>query len=77
MKRRFLLQTALAFALLLGAVAYTGRLLNLTGDWTLDLVGCETASLAPETKDFLKRLDDQLNITYFATAREKMPTHLK
>jgi len=77
LKRRFLLQTALAFALLLGAVAYTGRLLNLTGDWTLDLVGRETATLAPETKDFLKRLDDQLNITYFATAREKMPTHLK
>ena len=77
MKRRFLLQTALAFALLLGTVAYTGRLLNLTGDWTLDLVGRETATLTPETKDFLKRLDDQLNITYFATAREKMPTHLK
>ena len=45
MKRRFLLQIALAFALLLGVAAYAGRLLNLTGLWALDLAGHDIATL--------------------------------
>ena len=77
MKRHFLLQIALAFALLLGIVAYAGRLLNLTGSWTLDLAGDDIATLAPATEHYLRSLDTPLSITYFATAREHMPAHLK
>lgn len=77
MKRRFLLQIALAFALLLGIVAYAGRLLNLSGAGIIDLVGNDIATLAPATKDYLNNLDAPLAITYFATASEKMPSHLK
>ena len=77
MKRHFLLQIALAFALLLGIVAYTGRLLNLTGSWTLDLAGDDIATLSPATERYLRSLETPLSITYFATARENMPAHLK
>ncbi|MCY3792517.1 MAG: Gldg family protein, partial [Gemmatimonadetes bacterium] len=77
MKRHFLLQIALAFALLLGIVAYASRLLNLTGSWTLDLAGDDIATLAPATKRYLRSLETPLSITYFATARENMPAHLK
>ena len=77
MKRRFLLQVVFAFALLLGVVTYVGRLLNLAGAWSLDLSGNDIATLAPASKDYLKSLDSPLSITYFATAREKMPSHLK
>ena len=77
MKRHFLLQTALAFALLLGIVAYASRLLNLTGSWTLDLAGDDIATLAPATEHYLRSLETPLSITYFATARENMPAHLK
>ena len=77
MKRHFLLQIALAFALLLGIVAYASRLLNLTGSWTLDLAGDDIATLAPATERYLRSLDTPLSITYFATAREHMPAHLK
>jgi hypothetical protein len=77
LKRRFLLQIGLAFALLLGIVAYTGRLLNLAGAWSLDLAGNDISTLAPASEDYLKNLDTPLSITYFATAREKMPSHLK
>ncbi len=77
MKRRFLLQTGLAFALLLGVVAYTGRLLNLAGAWSLDLAGNDIATLSPASEDYLNNLDAPLSIIYFATTREKMPSHLK
>ena len=77
MKRHFLLQIALAFALLLGIVAYASRLLNLTGSWTLDLAGDDIATLSPATKHYLRSLETPLSITYFATARENMPAHLK
>ena len=77
MKRHFLLQIALAFALLLGIVAYAGRFLHLTGSWTLDLAGDDIATLAPATEHYLRSLDTPLSITYFATARENMPAHLK
>ena len=77
MKRRFLLQIALAFALLLGVAAYAGRLLNLTGLWALDLAGHDIATLDATTIDYLKSLDAPLAITYFATAREELPSHLK
>ena len=77
MKRHFLLQTALAFALLLGIVAYASRLLNLTGSWALDLAGDDIATLAPATERYLRSLETPLSITYFATARENMPAHLK
>ena len=77
MKRHFLLQTALAFALLLGIAAYAGRLLHLTGSWTLDLAGDDIATLAPATEHYLGSLDAPLSITYFATARDNMPAHLK
>ena len=73
MKRRFLLQIALAFALLLGVAAYAGRLLNLTGLWALDLAGHDIATLDATTIDYLKSLAAQLAITYFATAREELP----
>ena len=77
MKRHFLLQIALAFALLLGIVAYASRLLNLTGSWTLDLARDDIATLAPATEHYLRSLETPLSIIYFATARENMPAHLK
>ena len=77
MKRRFLLQVTLAFALLLGVVAYAGRLLNLTGDWAIDLAGNDIATLAPSSKNYLKGLKSPLSISYFATAREQLPPHFK
>ena len=77
MKRRFLLQIGLAFALLLGIVAYTSRLLNLAGAWSIDIAGNDISTLGPASEDYLNNLDTPLSITYFATAREKMPSHLK
>ena len=74
MKQRFLLQIALAFALLLGVVAYAGRLLNLTGLLALDLAGRDIATLDASTTDYLKSLDAPLAITYFATARDSVQT---
>ena len=52
MKRRFLLQSTLAFFLLLGVVVYAGRILRLSGGWKLDLGGREITTLSPETAAF-------------------------
>lgn len=77
MKYRFLLQSILASVLMLGIAVYAGRVLRLTGDWYIDPGGEEIGSLAPATIDFLEELDERLAITYFASSRERMPSHLK
>ena len=77
MKRRFLLQSALVFLLLLGIVVYAGRILRLSGGWKLDLGGREITTLSAETAAFLERLDGNLAVTFFVSSREKMPSHLK
>ena len=77
MKYRFLLQSVLAFFLLLAVAVYLGRLLELTGDWRLDLGAEETDTLAPRTLAFLDGLEHNLSITYFVSSREQMPSHLK
>jgi len=77
LKRRFLLQNILTFVLLLGIAACAGRILRLTGAWHLDLGGREITTLSPETVAFLRRLENNLAITFFVSARERMPSHLK
>lgn len=75
MKHRFLLQTALACALLLGIAAYAGRILRLSDSWVIGQA--DIAQLSPETEQYLAGLAQPLSITYFATDAERMPTHLK
>jgi hypothetical protein len=75
LKHRFLLQTALACALLLGIAAYAGRILRLSDSWAIGQA--DIAQLHPETEQYLAGLDHSLSITYFATDAERMPTHLK
>ena len=58
MKSRFLLQTVAAFALLLTAVVYCGRLVGLSGGGELDLGGHSTTSLSAEAHRFFA---DELN----------------
>ena len=77
MKRRFLLQSILAFALLLLVAVYAGRLLRQWGGAQLDLGGREPTSLAAETKTFLAGLERHVDLTYFVSSRHRMPSHLK
>ncbi len=75
MKRRFLLQTALACALLLGIAAYAGRLLHLSDSWAIGQA--DIAQLSPQTEALLDGLEQNLSMTYFATDAEHLPSHLK
>ncbi len=68
--RRFLFKTALLFLLLLFVVAHAGRILTHPG-------GRESACLSARTEAFLSQLQAPLSATYFVSAREKMPSHLK
>ena len=78
MKSRFLLQTVAAFALLLTAVVYCGRLVGLSGGGELDLGGHSTTSLSAEThRFFADELDRNLAITYLVSSRDDMPSHFK
>ena len=78
MKSRFLLQTVAAFALLLTAVVYCGRLVGLSGGGELDLGGHSTTSLSAEThRFFANELDRNLAITYLVSSRDDMPSHFK
>lgn len=78
MKSRFLLQTVAAFALVLTAVVYCGRLVGLTGGGELDLGSSSTTSLSAETRRFFTdELDRNLDITYLVSSRDDMPSHFK
>ncbi len=77
MKIRFLLHTALCFVLLLLIAVYAGRLLRHTGGWQVDLGGREASTLSAATLDFVHQLEGNLAITFFVSAREDMPSHLK
>lgn len=75
MKRRFLLQTVLACALLLGIAAYVGRIVRLSNSWSIGQA--DIAQLSSDTQRYLQALPEPLSITYFATRAERMPSHLK
>jgi hypothetical protein len=77
LKRRFLLQAALALLLLLVVVLQAGRLLSLWGGWTIDLGNNPEQTLSPATVAFCRSLDQPLAITYFGTLNERQPAHLK
>ena len=75
MKRRFLLQATFACILLLGIAMYMGSIL-----WLVDgpVWGrADISQLRPSTEAYLKNLPGSLNITYFATTEDGLPSHLK
>ncbi|MEE2725430.1 MAG: Gldg family protein [Candidatus Latescibacterota bacterium] len=75
MRRQFLLQTLLACILLLGIAAYSGRLVRLYDTWSVGQA--DIAQLSAETQTYLRSMREPLDITYFATRAERMPSHLK
>ena len=77
MRHRFLLQSIAAFALLLLVAVYAGRLLQQWGGLQLDLGGREPATLAADTRAFLVGLKHNINLTFFVSQRQQMPSHLK
>ncbi|MFH1570881.1 MAG: Gldg family protein [Gemmatimonadota bacterium] len=77
MRRSFLLQSALAFALVLAAVVGLGRLVGQAGPLAVDLGGRAPFSLSPATRDYLAPLDRRLSLTLFVSPREQMPPRLK
>ena len=77
MKHRFLMRSALCFLLLLLVVVYLGRVLRHGSGWQVDPGGRQASTLAPATIDFLKNLPRNLSITFFVSARNNMPSHLK
>ena len=77
MKHRFLLRSALCFLLLLLVVVYLGRVLSHGSGWQVDPGGRQASTLAPATVDLLKNLPRNLSITFFVSARDDMPSHLK
>ena len=77
MSARFILQTSLVFLLLLAATALTIRVLGRSSRFALDLSGRDPSTLTAETTSFLATLKENVAITYFATGRDRMPSHLK
>ena len=74
-KHIFLAQAALLFFLLLAVVIYVGRIVG--GNGGMNLGSRHIAALSPQTRTFLSGLRTPLSLTYFVSARDKMPSHLK
>ncbi len=77
MKRRFLLQAALAVPLVLIVALAAGRLLGTWRTARVDLGGRSPDHLSPAAITYLQGLDEPLSITYFGTLSERQPAHLK
>ena len=78
MKRRFYAYVLFAFVLLLAAAVLSTRMAQEHASWLLvDLAGGEPGSLGPDTRDFLHRVDRRLSLTFFVSAKDRMPSHLK
>jgi hypothetical protein len=77
LRHRFLLQSIVAFVLLLLVAIYSGRLLQQWGGGQLDLGGREAATLTAETRTFLAGLKHNVELTFFVSQRQQMPSHLK
>ena len=78
MKRRFYAYLFFAFALFLAAAVLSNRMVLERASWLqVDLAGGEPGSLGVDTADFLRRLDRRLSVTFFVSAKDRMPSHLK
>lgn len=75
MKRTWL-RAGLTLVLLLLIVLQAGGLARRQ-HWELDLGGSSPATLADPTLSFLRQLDRKVTLTYFATAPQRMPSHLR
>ncbi len=73
----FIGQCALLFVLCLAFILQLGRLFANTNWARLSLSQRNTHQLLPETQSFLSHLPTSLSLTYFATPKQNMPTHLK
>ena len=71
-----LARRALFFALSLFVLIYAVRLVQRT-DFELDPSGRQISTLSTETIDFLHAFEGRLDVTYFASERHTMPSHLK
>ena len=78
LKRRFYAYLSFAFALFIATAVLSNRMVLERASWLqVDLAGGEPGSLGVDTADFLRRLDRRLSVTFFVSAKDRMPSHLK
>ena len=71
----FLVQSLVAFFLLLAVVVYTSRVLGSVGPFNIDIAGRSPDTLPAEFRSFLQQSDRRLSLTYFVSHRREMPSH--
>nr|ADI22843.1 hypothetical protein [uncultured nuHF2 cluster bacterium HF0500_31B05] len=78
LKRRFYAYIFLAFVLFLATAVVSNRMALEHTSWLqMDLAGSEPGNLDLDTERFLGRLDRPLAVTFFVSAKDRMPSHLK